>query len=92
MAIFLFSQIVFKAESINVFIKGIGNLIGIQETFISKNKFRMNSIIELKKEKLISKFMQKYYAGNKSIIIDLEVDSFYKKLIVFIKLIVILDH
>jgi len=78
MAIFLFSQIVFKAESINVFIKGIGNLIGIQETFISKNKFRMNSIIELKKEKLISKFMEKYYAGNKSIIIDLEVDSFYK--------------
>jgi hypothetical protein len=78
MAIFLFSQIVFKAESINVFIKGIGNLIGIQETFISKNKFRMNAILELKKEKLISKFMEKYYAGNKSIIIDLEVDSFYK--------------
>ncbi len=68
----------FKAESINVFIREIGNIIGIQETYISKNKFRINSKLELKKEKLTSKFMEKYYAGNKSIIIDLEIDSFYK--------------
>ena len=68
----------FKAESINVFIREIGNIIGIQETYISKSKYRMNSKFELKKEKLASKFMEKYYAGNKSIIIDLETDSFYK--------------
>ena len=78
MTILLFSQIIFKAESISFFIKDIGNLIGIQETYISKNKIRINSKLELKKEKLVSKFMEKYYAGNKSIIIDLEIDSFYK--------------
>lgn len=58
MTVFLFSQIIFKAESINVFIKDIGNLIGIQETYISKNKFRINSKLELKKEKLASKFLK----------------------------------
>jgi hypothetical protein len=78
MAFFLLSQIVFKSESVNIYIKDIGNITGIQEYYISQTKYRINEKLNLNREKLVSKFMEKYYAGNKSIIIDLDNDSVYR--------------
>ncbi|MCS7245017.1 MAG: hypothetical protein N2504_04080 [candidate division WOR-3 bacterium] len=77
--LFIFlSQVVFRAESINIYIKDLGELLGIQESYISDNKYRIDTRLILNRERNISKFMEKYYAGNKSLIIDLEKDSVYK--------------
>lgn len=78
MVFVLISQVIFRAESVSIYIKDIGELSGIQESYISDNKYRIDTRLTLNREKNVSKFMEKYYAGNKSLIIDLENDSVYK--------------
>jgi len=78
MSFILISQIFYKAESLYIYIKDIGSLTGIQESYISDNKCRIDLNLSLNKEKVVSKFMEKYYGGNESLIIDLEKDSVFK--------------
>lgn len=74
----LISQIIYKAESVQIYIKDIGKIEGIREQYISSNKCRIDENFRLNRDKFVSKFMEKYYAGNKSLIIDLENDSIYR--------------
>ncbi len=78
MTFFILSQILFKAESVQIYIKDLGNIIGIREQFISQDKCRVNEKFILNRDKFVSKIMEKYYAGNKSIIIDLQNDSIFR--------------
>ncbi len=78
MIFFLFSQILFKAESVQIYIKDVGNIIGIREYFISQDKCRLDEKFILNRDKFVSKFMERYYAGNKSIIFDLANDSVFR--------------
>ncbi|MEO0202728.1 MAG: hypothetical protein ABIL37_03275 [candidate division WOR-3 bacterium] len=78
MAILLLSQVVFKAESVEIYLKGIGKLKGVNYHYISQDKYRLDENLVLDRERLVSKLMEKYYAGEKSIILDLTNDSVYR--------------